>query len=212
MSDPESGFQIEPTPRPPRSTASKVLLGFAVVGGLALLVCCGGGYYVYKEGMSFTQDPAEVRNIANEIAFINLPETYEPEAGFRLNLGMKMQTAMFKQGDGGLFLMQMQLPGNPSQKEMEKSFREKEQQQQQSREIDVESREKRSLTIEGKPYEFEFTVGKMKDSGKPVHQVAGMFPGRNGMAFLTVTHVGEDWNEAETIALIESIKTTAPNP
>lgn len=195
------------------STTTKVILAIGGLFCVALLVCCGiamwfGNKAVNTIAESTTENPAEIQSIADSIASIQIPEVYQPQTGVDFDLGFSMQMAIFSRNAGGqqgaVVLMQMAAPGQQNDEQMKAQFRQQMQQSGQNQEITVESSETRTFTIDGEECDFEFVAGT-DQSGNPVRQVMGVFPGRGGAAFLVVFESEEDWDEEAVVELIESI-------
>ncbi len=193
-------------PKPGMSTGMKVFIGVMIVGGATALLCCGGAYYFFSNVLQFTDDPAEIQKIQEEITGIEIPEGLEAEGGMTMAMvGVQMKMAIYQGNKSALMLMQMVGPGQMSEAQMRDQFRESMKQQDQDSDITVESTEERVFTVNGEDATFEFIKGTTAE-GEAVRQVSGMFAGRGGTAFLLYHVPEEDWNEEQVVKMIESLQ------
>ena len=190
------------------STGMKVLLVLCALAGLSLVLCCGVSIWFARSAMTVTDKPDEIRAITEEIATIELPEGYEPQFAVSINMMMKMHMVGYgPDGDDEnvITLMQMKMPGGISDEDAKRSFREQNQQQGNNADIQVEKRETRTFTIDGEECEFEFITGTDPETKEEMHQVIGVFPGRNGTAVLMIMGSDQSWDEEQAIQIIKSI-------
>ncbi|MCA9052782.1 MAG: hypothetical protein KDA75_03045 [Planctomycetaceae bacterium] len=190
------------------STGAKVAIILGICAGVLLLVCCGAGFYFFgKIGKSLTEDPAEIESIRQDIVSqIDIPAGFAPAAGFDFSIaGQGMKMAIYGQGTEQnpshmLMLMKMSIQADPEQmrQEMQKSAG-----RQQT--INVESSETKTVTIDGQEVDFRFAKGKT-DKGVAVREVSGAFAGNGGAVMLLMLVPEEDWDEAQAIQVLESIK------
>jgi hypothetical protein len=194
-------------------TFFKVFLG-VVLGGVTLMILvCGGLYWFARNAVKTTNNPTEVREIADLIAKIEVPEGYEPTGGMNMNMGaaIKMQMAAFERkgdaGGGTLLLMQMNVPTGANDQQTKQSFEQQMQQSGKKGSITVKKTETREFQIDGQAQKFEFVEGTDPESKTDVHQIVGTFPGRGGLAFLMLREPAAAWDEARVVKMIESIST-----
>jgi hypothetical protein len=189
------------------STGMKVLIGVLIAGGVMLLLCCGGLFFVGSRFRSMmTDDPVKVQEIREQIAGIDLPEEWEPVGGFDGGFfGFQIDSVIYKKGDAVFTLMQINVPGEISAEELREQVTQSMQQQGQNSEIDVESKEERTLTIAGEETTLEFVKGTTQD-GQEVRQVKGTFSGRGGPALLFYQVPEADWDDEQVVNLLESIQ------
>lgn len=251
------------------STGAKILVGILAVGGLSLVVCCGGVIFMGNRFVkdikdNFTEDPVRIAEIREEITTITVPESLPPQAAGLIKIPFGLFSMHFVMHGGEqqamLMLMQMQSSQMP-RADMEKSFRQQAS-NQGSGHVQIVSSEPRTFTINGEECDFLFAQGKLTgdvqidgqaiDNAGPepaaeappaapeapaqtpegaevageapadapaappaenaatngeklVRQVSGMFPGRDGTAFLLLIVPEKDWNEEEVVKMIESI-------
>lgn len=208
--DPHSE-EFSSQPQQGMSKGVKVLLILLGVGGVCMLLCCGGLFYAAKKmdfKMKVTEKKTEIIEIQKEIAEITIPDTFTPHAGMSMSVvGVNMRMAIYEQNtkEGAIVLMSLGIPDDGMvdlEKEFQKSMK---QQNQNQRELNITKEEKREFTIKGKKVSFNFAEGTDED-GTAFNQVTGVFPGNNGPAFLMVQVASDDYNEDEIIKMIESIK------
>ena len=200
-------FRPEGKQKSGMSTAAKVIIGIVVTGVVGFAICCGGTIWWFSDMM--TQDPDEIREITTSIASIDIPAGWEPVVGMQMNVGMQMQMAAYapdpNQQKRILMLMQMHMQGATEQ-DMEAQMEMQMRQQNIGEPITIDSSETRTFVIDGQEREFTFAVGT-NASGDTMHQVSGVFAGRNGTAMLKFTEDDDHWDEAAIEKMIESIST-----
>tara|TARA_R110002111_G_scaffold262875_1_gene342481 strand:- start:22996 stop:23661 length:666 start_codon:yes stop_codon:yes gene_type:complete len=212
----ENDFQPEEFSAQPKkgmSTGVKVLLILLGLGGGCLLLCCGGLFYAARNmdiKMKVTEKKAEIIAIQNEITDITIPDIFKPQAGVTFSvIGKGMQMALFEpeSKQGILILMSLTVPDD-GMLDMEKEFRSSlnnQNQNQNQRKLDITKEEQREFTIKGKKLNFTFAEGTDEEKTE-FHQITGVFPGKNGPAFLMLQIQSEEYNEEEIVKMIESIK------
>ncbi|WP_437190880.1 hypothetical protein [Planctomicrobium sp. SH527] len=209
-------FEIEPEPRPKSGMSGwlKLLIGFGIASTIGAAICCGLGVWFFTQNMKFTQEPEKIIAQTNEIVSIQLPAEYKPEIGMQMSLGMKMNVVAYsKKPAGTLALVQVTVPGqldgdNPmTEEQMKQSMEQQLEKQGQRDKIDITARESRKIEVDGVERTFEFITGTDPKSKNEVKQVQGMFPGRDGTAFLMITEGAAEYNEEEIINIIKSIST-----
>ncbi|QDT91937.1 hypothetical protein [Gimesia algae] len=206
---PESSAQ----PKQGMSTGVKVLLILLGVGGLCMLLCCGGIFWFFRNaGIQWTQNKAEIKKIQNEITDITIPDSFEPQAAMSMKiLNMRMAIYEYNPKPGELFLISMGI-ADDGMIDMDKEFRDSMQRSNQNqRKLDIKKEEVREFDIDGEKIKFNFAVGTDK-SNKEFHQVTGVFPGKQGAAFLLIQIASENYNEEEIVSMIESIKIPRMEP
>lgn len=198
-------------PKPGMSSGVKILLILLGVGSLCMLLCCGGLFWAAKQtdfSMEVTEKKDEIISIQNEITDITIPETFEPQAGVSFNiLGKGVRMAIYNQASkqGMLTLISFSIPDD-GMIDMEKEFRNSlNQQNQNQRELKITNSKPREFTIKDKKVNFTFAEGTDAND-QEFRQVTGVFPGKNGPAFLMLQVLAEDYNEEEIVKMIESIK------
>jgi hypothetical protein len=197
-------------PQPGWSTGKKVAVILGSCCAALMLACCGVfGYLGFQLRQSVTDDPAEVIAIRDQIVTaITLPAEYKPQVGMNLTLaGQGMRMAMFGEtsdpntGGAALMLMHMMVTANEAQmqEDLDNSLGRK-------TNVQVESSETKSVTIDGTMVNFVFAKAKTQESGKPLRQVTGVFPGKTGTVMLMLFVPEEKWDEEQVLGILESIK------
>ena len=205
------GFGNQRVPEPGMSTATKILIGLGIGGGVFTLLCCGGLYFLGQKAMeiiadAMTDDPVRIYAITREIAEIEIPDQFEPLAGANL-IFMKMAIYKGAHENSSLMLAELSQDFGGDQEELRQEINDaasqKGQQHQQLKHRKAKSRE---FTVKGKTVKFEFAQGEGDDS-VVYHQVSGDFPGKGGRpAFLRLQVPAEDYDEQAILKMIESIR------
>ena len=190
-------------------TFVKVLLILTGVGGICLILCCGGIFWAVKNSeFKMTEKKEDIIEIQNEIAQITIPDTFKPQAGMSMNImGTSVRMAIYeeKSKDGALVLMSLGIPDD-GMVDMEQEFRKSmKQQNQNQRELTITKTEEREFTIKGQKVNFEFSEGTDQND-KKFHQVQGVFAGKNGPAFFFLQIADKSYHDEEIVKMIESIK------
>ncbi|KAA0137092.1 hypothetical protein FYZ48_16815 [Gimesia chilikensis] len=205
-------FKPEEYSAPPKqgmSSGVKILLILLALGGIGMLLCCGGIFYAVRNVKAkVTENKQEITEIQNEIATINIPEYFVPQMGMSADvIGKKILMAIYeeKEKDGGLVLMSFGLP-NDGMVDMNKEFRQNlKQQNQNQRELKIDKTEQKEFEINGEKVEFTFAEGTDKND-KRFHQVMGVFPGKTGATFLFLQIASDKYNAEDIENMIKSIK------
>jgi|GEM_PF-1685437 len=202
-------MSFEDTPQPKGlSTTAKVLILLLGFSAVCLAICCGGGAYFFTKSVQVTQDPTQVGELTNSIAHIDIPAEFTPKFGMSMSLWMTMQMALYEgPAKNSITLMQMKMPAGVSDEQMEHSFEQQLENGQQDRQLKVTSRETRKVTIDGTERTFQLVTGTTRDSTEPVKELRGIFPGRNGTAFLIIQAPEKDWNDDLARQVISSVST-----
>ncbi len=198
-------------PRSGMSTGTKILVALLAILGISCIACCGAFFFFAKNAFQIVQTPAEVTKMQEEIVSIEIPDTYQPGQGVKTKMfGVGMNMVMYQRvenpSSGTVILMEMKMPFEDSDDELEKSFEQQMDTQGKNKNIDVEESEKRTFMIDG--VEREFTFNKGTSDGKNVRQVTGAFKSRKGEATMFVLVEDEEvWDEEQAVKIIESIST-----
>lgn len=219
MSSPD--FQDAPQQKQGMSSTAKVLLILGSIGGLALLVCCGGAAFVaykFKQNFSITSTPAEVNQQTQEIMQVEVPDEFPPMMAMKIKLGpvdMRLATYGTEGSDPSMLLiMEMKsLPGQPQgnprqmRDQMLQQMRQNQQQQgQQMVNVIEESSESRDFTINGQKVPFEFVKGKNAEDGTAYRQVVGVIPSGEGFIMIMLATPEAKYDEDKIVKMIESIR------
>ena len=195
-----------PEKRQRLSLGVRFLIGLGVTAGLACLACCGlGGWIMVKFRGAMLTTPAEVAKVRDEIITdIDLPERFQPRMAmdFQLWGGVLRFAAYANEGDSETVVL-MQMPAEASPEDVRQQVQHAMGQQEQ---FDVESFETRTISIEGKPVDFQFAKGTSRETGRVVRQVVGAFPGRHGTVMVVYIVPEEDWDEEDGARMLEKIR------
>jgi hypothetical protein len=225
MSTPDDFQDVQPQSKGMSSTA-KVLLILGSIAGVFLLLCCGGGIFVYMKtkdaiqnfAQNFTTtDPDEIRDRTADIVHIDIPEEFPPVRAFDFFV---MKQILYGKESGGSMVMIMEMDqrmqggqGAAGIKQQRQQMLRQLRQQQQGQnagnlntELDEESSETREFTINGEKVPFEFIKGTSPNGGVPTRQVVGIFAGQNGTVLLMVMVPESEYHEEAIVKMIESIR------
>ncbi|MCA8990641.1 MAG: hypothetical protein KDA69_05185 [Planctomycetaceae bacterium] len=193
------------------STLTKVLLGLGCGGILGIVVCCGAFTYFASQMMKITDDPNKIAALREEIIGIDIPDTLPPVMGGDMNFfAFKVKMVGYGEAEGHfLLLMGMDIPdANPDQMDQQLKMQANQQLNQQGKNVQIQESETRTLMIDGEERNFVFAKGTMttKDGQtSDVRQVTGTFRSRNGVGLVIYIIPEEEWNEEQTIQMLESI-------
>ncbi len=189
----------------------KVLLVLGALGGLSVLVCAGGAFYVYSQfQFDIEEDPDKAVAITAEIADIDIAEGFEPQGAVVTDMvfmQMKLVDYEYADTDSWMLIAELDSPMG-SQRELERELRQSlEDEGWADDELRVVSTENRDFEIRDSTATFQFAHAKDRQSGEPFRQVSGSFPARDrGVAFLTLAVEEANYDEDGIIAMIESIR------
>ncbi len=221
MSSPET-----PPKKPGMSTAAKVLIGLAIAFLLVVILCCGGLILVGPKILALvedtieemeeskSEDPAEIAEVTQKIAQIDIPEQLAPKMSMDMKIPLTDQRFMTfviyqdQQGGSVLQLFAMDQSGTgQSQAQMQNSSDQTFQQQagQYGDFQPTESYEKQ-VEIGGKTATFIITKGLSTASQAPRIRVQGAFEGPLGTVILQLDADAETLPEEEIIEMLDSIK------
>lgn len=194
------------------SGGSKALLLILGVGGVFLLLCCGGVYWGYQKvagviGESLTMDPDEVRTMTSDMSNIQIPDSYQPSIGMDLSaIGAPMKMVMYGGNEpGGPALILMQAPRDANGNGMSsEDFEDAMNRQGHGQNLQVSSRERRIFNYAGEHYAFEVVTGVSNQNSATMRQLSGVFPSQGGVAFVTIIDSEENWDDEAVTKMIES--------
>jgi len=219
MSNDQPVFEEEIAPKKGMSTTAKVVLVMLGVGGVALLLCCGGlfgaGVWLQRTvQQAQVTNPEQVRELAGKIASIRLPESYVPQQGLQLPmLGMRMVT-FFRSDRPGftVFLMENNLAIDSSDPAQRDQMIKQIQQQQGSQGANLTDTEERDIEVAGQKVPFQF--GNKNFNGMTLRQVMGFVPLKKGVVLVVITAPVDEFDEEELLPILQSIgepRTTGDN-
>lgn len=194
------------------STTSKVLLALAGVGGICMLLCCGGGIYLYSKLQAVVQnvnvrDPAIIEARALEITDITIPEAFKPQRAATVPfMNIKFVVYAHEPDDGSALMLGEFPPGmGVDREQMRLQLRMQLQQQGQAGDLDLQEQETktREYIVRGEPATFEFKSGKAR--GRAVRQVVGTFKSKGGTGMLMLSMPEDLYDEVVALELIDSL-------
>ncbi len=208
------------------SSTAKVLLVLGSIAGVVMLLCCGGGVYLFykaKDMVSMSSSAPDVKQRTDEIVQIDIPTDFVPAQAFKFTVPnvMSMKWAIYKKGASDqsiLMLMEMNQAGMAAKggadakQQRDQMLQAMRQQQGQQgggtikTPIHEESRESRVFTINGEKVEFDFIKGTRPVGGGAVRQVVGVFPGKEGVVMLMLLVDESEYDEAAIVKMIKSIR------
>ena len=225
MSTEEPVFDEELPPKKGMSTTAKVVLVMLGVGGLALLLCCGGlfgaGIWMQRTIQNaVVTNPVEVQQLADEIVSIQLPASYRTETGMRLPM-VQMRMATFVRTDNPqarVVVMENNMAFNPSDKEARERLLEQMKMQTGIQGANVADTEIREIEIAGEKVPFQFST--LDKNGSPMRQVLGFVPLRKGTVLIVIVCPNDTFDEDEVMTILQSIaepgatspEVTTPSP
>ena len=213
------------------STGKGVAIGLGV-GCLVLFLLCGGviaafvfvGARVAEEfgdaiENASSEDPDVVREVTAEITEITIPEEFEPEYSFKMELPTSLPlpntdvdtiTPRFvvytlDDEDGVLMLATVENL-NVSAEDMMEHARESFFDPDHWEDIEISDEETREVMIRDEPAEFEFAKGSHGSDDEEFWRVFGTFEGRHGPSAMLIFINAEDYDDEKVVEIIDSIQ------
>jgi hypothetical protein len=214
---PINPYDAPETARPGMSSGAKVLLGLGIGCGVLVLLCCGiGGVSLYflgrnlQKGMS--EDPATVREVAENIVTIEVPESLEPKMSLDFTIPFvnrrMMSMAVFASQDKHstlvLFEVDQSMGGN--EEVMQAQFKDAMRQSGREHRGEVELEEPEDVEAEINGNQTEFRFGKGKHENREVWQATGAFSGKGGPAMLFMQLDAETFNKEQALDILHSMQ------
>ena len=215
-----------PNPKKGMGTGVKVLLGLLLGGGALCLLCCCGGYWEVSSQVNMDDTPAGVRARTDEILTLDVPADFTPQAAMDMNIPfvrwfmeMRMTLAAYgAPGGGQMLLMKLALPPEAAQDpaaleaQMKQSFN---QNNNSGVRVDVTDSETRTLTTaDGRAVDWTFGSGTGRNQqGADLgafREVKGTIADGSNVYILQVALPEEEFDEAEIVAMLESIELVDP--
>lgn len=218
------------------STGSKVMLVLLAIFGGIVLLCCGGGLFIYSRiRTSVYETPAEVAAVRKQIMQIDVPDQFKPAGGADIDLfiyRMKMATYQRKEGVSQIAIVKIDVTFGQS--EMKQAREQMRQQGAIPADLENAKSENRTYEIDGEKIDVSFTHGKLKKdstvfkqpegngrgpqpvvvpeeyAGKDWYAVQMLVPQSDGMVLLMVTGPEDEFDEQEVDSMIESIHLNKP--
>lgn len=210
MSNDQPVFEEEVPPKKGMSTTAKVVLVMLGVGGVALLLCCGGlfgaGVWLQRTvQQAQITDPDQIEEVAQQIASIRLPEEYHPQMGLQFPiLGMRM--AIFTRTDSPqsmAMLMENTMSMNSSDPAQRDQMMSQMKQQMGMQGADLSQTEVREIEVAGQKVPFQF--GTLTKNGVKLTQVIGFVPLKKGMVMVSIAAPVDEFDDDEIVEILQSI-------
>lgn len=193
------------------SRNTKIVLG--VVGGLFLLCVCtsvAGWFALRRAGealeSSFTEEPAKVATLAEQIVDYELPPGYQESFGMSL-FSFDMVAFSPTAGENGATILLMQLPPSVQmeQEEMERQMEQALQNPNQQNAQNMEVVDERPITIRGQEVMLTTSEGT-SDEGQALRQANAIFMGKRGTTMLMISGSRTEWNQEALDTFIASLQ------
>lgn len=191
---------------------SKTTKTILIILGVLILCCCvivGGGYWAVTSGFEYiagsmiVDDPAQIREAADELADYQLPADFREE--FVMNiLGFKALFITSSRSNSVIMLMQFNENLFGDLESARQQFQDTFIQQFQSEAVNFTPMGQQPVTIRGQ--ETTLFVYEGSDStGKQYDQWVTVFEGKNGTVMLMIYGDKGTLDQAELISFLDSI-------
>ena len=224
-------------PKKAVGTGVKVVVGLLVAGlGLAV-VCCGVGAWAFVNGTDADRTPAGVRQRTDELLTIDIPDRFEPDQATRVDVPIlnwvvdRPVTAVEYGTDGGglLYIARNENVGT-SRQAADAAQQAAELQLQFSRAEAIgrrvtETRTRTLRTADGREVDWRFATtepgeaaagggepgdGAADPADGPFRRVYGAIPDGGDVYVLQMAVPEADYDEAEVVAMLQSIRLIDP--
>ncbi|MGQ0633919.1 MAG: hypothetical protein ACT4QC_04875 [Planctomycetaceae bacterium] len=202
------------------SSASRWLVAVGIIGGICLLVCCGGvlgvGWWVsHLVENAAIEDPEKVRELSRQIVEIDVPPQFEPVQGSDIMFFRMVSYRHKTEPEGELTLVEANQQAGAHDFSIDdepadlspagEGQAEGDSPEAENSDADAVHYETREFEVAGSPVTFE--VGAYKsDAGHPLRSVSGSFRGRRGQVTLSVVAPEDELNDAALERLMKSIR------
>jgi len=209
-----------PSPEPPRqgmSSGAKVFLILAIIFGVLVLLCCGGGVavvFLMKNNLQVSQDAAEVRAATARITEIAVPAGLEPEFSFSMKVPVVhkdlMSWVMYldQATNSSLVIASTGEAMAGQEQQLRQSIDQSLRQQGMGdhEDILVQRSEQKTVEIRGKQANFTISHGTTHDGQRKRIQVTGSFQGKSGPAMLMFHADANKYTEEQLVHMLQSIR------
>lgn len=219
MTGPMNPYDAPVPERRGMSGTTKVLLGFGIGCGALALLCCGvlgvGGFAAYRFAQnSISDDPAKIREVADEIVTIQIPDTLAPKMAVDARMPFTgvpiMKGVAYMDADEKSFVLLGEAnPEFESQTgDIELHFKKamKQQGRRERDEPEVIETEPVETTIHDEPAQFKLSRVIDRKSEVEFFQAEGSFRGNGGPAKLIVEVKSPDFTKEQVLEIIKSMK------
>lgn len=218
------------------STGSKIMLVLLAIFGGIVLLCCGGGLFIYSRVRTAVYEtPAEIAAVRKQMMQIDIPDQFVPAGGADIDLfiyRMKMATYHRREGVSQIAIVKVNV--SFGQSDMKQAREQMRQQGAIPADLEDAKSETRTYEIDGEKIDVSFTHGKLKKdstvfarpegnargpqpevvpeeyAGKEWYAVQMIVPQGDGMVLLMVTGPEDEYDEQEIDAMIKSIHLNKP--
>lgn len=211
MSMPSDGQSAPPPPSSGKSggmsTAAIILIVLGSLAAVGALVCCGGMFWGMKQfGQMVSNDPATVRQVANDITTMTVPEEFPPLGSFQIPGAFRM--AFFGVQAGTKTFMLMEGGAGKSAEQMRQQLDQQAQLQGGGTAVTSQDMFTRDVNIRGQATQVQFIRGVANVNGENVEvfQVSGAFQGKGGPAIFLLTVPVAEWDEQRIVIFLESMQ------
>lgn len=204
-----------PPPKQGMSTAGKVLLILGTIGGICALVCCGGAaFFAWKFKDAMTSDPAKIRERVEAMVDIKIPEALSPDRSINVGIMQFTNYAARQEGTYGVLLFG----------EIDRTLVQRDDMARQQLEVQMEQHmqqlapgaragkgvpskhEVKTVTINGKPTEFEIAEYAGTGTRPTMVKVSGYFWGKKGYVGLNLECTRSLLTNDQIKEMLDSIK------
>jgi len=218
MSQPMNPYDSPEPARTGMSGTAKLLMVLGITFGVLGLLCCGGiggglfwSYRLLKNSMS--EDPATIHRITDEIASIEIPESFEPKVSVDFQVPFTGQKSIkwvaYEDAahEGSLMLAQFdEAFGDEASMREQLRISVRDSGRGDRDDIDVKTSEKYESEINGAPAKFTIAEGTRRNTSHEYWEVVGTFRGKEGPAILIFTMKAADFSKEDVMKVIHSIK------
>jgi hypothetical protein len=217
-------FQIEP-PERKSSGSGRLLLGLGIGCGIMALLCCGGavglGWWTARIVVnSVSTEPNEVRAATANIAQLDVPERFEPQATLQLDLpivdDLGSMVVYENEADEETLILGDYRHLNVGNRPPSEVFRQTDadplgkrvevHQDDQDPSFEETSREQLERPMRGGTARFEIIQGKNTDTGEERIIAYGTFPGRRGTGVFMLSASAKNSSVEAVKQVIESLE------
>ena len=216
MSDRDSWTDAQneaPTPAKKKGMSGCMLAALIVggIGGLGLLVCCGG-FAWFGAGFvpKFTSEPAEVTAALHQVLNTEILDGFVPDKAMTMdNMVFTMRIVEFKhkEAKGEMMIGSMKLKiGDPSQAKLQSGQFRGPFEQKMRDSLDIKKTESHEITVNGQKVTVSIGEATEKSGGKVVHTATTDFD-QSGIETFLMLRVDDDvWNQDAFLKMLEDAK------
>jgi len=201
-----------PTPMKKKGMSGCMLAALIVggVGGVGLLVCCGGlAWFGSMFVPKIVNSPAEVTEVGHQILNTEMLDGFVPDKAVTMdNMIFTLRFAEYrhKEGKGEMMIGNMKLKmGDPNQAKMQ-STQFKQPFEEKMKSLDVKKTETHEVTINGQKVNVAVGEATDKSSGKGVHTVNLEFDQGGVTTFLLMQLDDDLWDQDAFFKWLEETK------